>query len=81
MTPLSKPVTRRSHEMRRDRSKLRRIVVTLHPAGYIGLRLERTRREEVLSLAAAYDVAVKMRVADEKAEKARQRAEKRAARR
>lgn len=80
MTDLHKPVKRRSHEFRRDRGRLKRIVVTLYPAGMIGLRLERTRREEVLPLTAAYDVAVKMRVQHEKHEKARLRAEKRAAR-
>ena len=36
MTPLKKSVTRRSDEIYRDRSKFRRIVVTLHPAGYMG---------------------------------------------
>ena len=40
MTPLKKAVTRRSEERMRDRSKFRRIIVTLHPAGFIGLRLE-----------------------------------------
>ena len=33
MTPLKKAVTRRSEELYRDRSKFRRIVVTLYPAG------------------------------------------------
>jgi hypothetical protein len=50
MTPLKKAVTRRSEELMRDRSKFRRIVVTLYPAGFIGLRLEKCRREETLSL-------------------------------
>lgn len=73
MTDLRKPVKRRSSELKRDRGRMRRIVVTLYPAGYIGLRLERTRREETLPLQAAYDVAVKMRVAFERAERARKR--------
>ena len=52
MTPLTRKVTRRSLETYRDRSKLRRIVVTLYPTGVIGLRLEKTRQEETLSLTA-----------------------------
>jgi hypothetical protein len=81
VTDLTKRVKRRSHELKRDRGRLRRIVVTLYPSGLLGLRLERTRREEVLPFTAAYDVAVKMRVASERAEKARKRAEKRNERR
>jgi hypothetical protein len=45
MTPLKKAVTRRSHELYRDGSKFRRIIVTLHPAGFIGFRLEKCRQE------------------------------------
>jgi hypothetical protein len=69
MTPLKKSVTRRSEELYRDRSKFRRIVVTLHPAGFIGLRLEKCRHEETLSLRAAYETAVKTRVMRERAER------------
>ena len=35
MTPLKKPVGRRSEELYRDRSQYPRIVVTLYPAGFI----------------------------------------------
>ena len=59
MTPLKKAVTRRSEELYRDRSKYRRIV---YPAGFIGLRLEKCRREETLSMRAAYETAVQTRV-------------------
>lgn len=69
MTDLSKPVRRRSADYKRDGGKLRRVVVTLYPAGYIGLRLERTRREETLPITAAFDAAVKMRVAYERAQR------------
>jgi hypothetical protein len=69
MTPLKKAVTRRSDEHMRDRSKFRRIVVTLHPAGYIGLRLEKCRREETLSIRAAYETAVQTRVMRERADR------------
>jgi hypothetical protein len=62
MTPLKKAVTRRSDELYRDGSKRRRIVVTLHPAGFIGLRLEKCRREKTLSIRAAYETAVLTRV-------------------
>ena len=69
MTPQKKPLTRRSEELYRDRSKFRRIVVALHPAGFIGLRLEKCRRQETLSLRAAYETAVQTRVLRERAER------------
>lgn len=69
MTDLNKPVRRRSAATFRDRSKRRRIVVTLYPAGFIGLRLERCRREETISLEGVYEAAVKSRVAHERAQK------------
>jgi hypothetical protein len=69
MTPLKKAVTRRSEELMRDRSKYRRIVVTLYPAGFIGLRLEKCRREETLSIRGAYETAVLTRVMRERAER------------
>ena len=68
MTPLRKPVRRRSEELYRDRSKYRRIVVTLYPAGFIGLRLEKCRQEETLSIRAAYENAVQTRVMRKQAE-------------
>jgi hypothetical protein len=73
MTPLTRKVTRRSSETYRDRSKLRRIVITLYPTGVIGLRLEKTRQEETLSLTAAYEMAVRARVAFERAQKAKRK--------
>jgi hypothetical protein len=69
MTPLKRTVSRRSEELYRDRSSYRRIVVTLYPAGYIGLRLEKCRHEETLSLCAAYETAIKTRVMRERAER------------
>lgn len=74
MTPLKKAVTRRSEELYRDRSRYRRIVVTLYPAGFIGLRLEKCRHEETLSMRAAYETAVKTRVMRERAERHKNRA-------
>jgi hypothetical protein len=70
MTPLTRKVIRRSSETYRDRSKLRRIVITLYPGGVIGLRLEKTRQEETLPLRLAYETAVRARVAFERAQKA-----------
>jgi hypothetical protein len=66
VTPLTRKITRRSAVAYRDRSRLRRIVITLYPAGMIGLRLEKTRREETLPLPLAYEMAVRARVAFER---------------
>jgi hypothetical protein len=73
MTPLTRKVTRRSSETYRDRSRLRRIVITLYPAGVIGLRLEKTRHEETLPLRLAFETAVRARVAFERAQKAKRK--------
>ncbi len=71
MTPLEKPVTRRSNERVRDAGKSRRIVVTLYPNGLIGLRPERTRREETVPIDVIWLQAVKARVLAERAAKRR----------
>jgi hypothetical protein len=68
-TQLTKPVRRKSNELRRDRGKYRPIIVTLYPAGFIGLRLEGTRKEETIPIEAVYERAIKMRLAFEAAEK------------
>jgi hypothetical protein len=73
MTPLTRKVVRRSSETYRDRSRMRRIVITLYPTGVIGLRLEKTRQEETLSLAAAYEMAVRSGVAFERAQRSKKR--------
>lgn len=77
MSPLSKPVTRRSEVTKRSAGKLLRIVVTMYPDGYLGLRLERSRKEETIALAAVYDIAVKQRVAWERSQKAKAKKEAR----
>ena len=69
MTDLTRPVRRRSEQLKRSGGRFRRIVVSIYPAGFIGLRLERTRQEELLPIEAAYDVAVKMRVYSERVSK------------
>lgn len=75
-TVLNKPIKRKSHQSRREVGKLRAIIVTLYPAGFIGLRLEGTRREETIPIEAAYERAVKMRLAAEQTERLKRKAEK-----
>lgn len=70
MTPLRKPVTRKSDATVRDGSKRRALVVTLYPNDTIGLRPEKTRREEIVPLDAIYSYAVKARVRTEQRAKA-----------
>lgn len=65
MTSLTKPITRRTE----NKIQQRPIVVTLYPGGTIGLRLLKTRHEEILTVEAAYSLAVKQRIARERAEK------------
>jgi hypothetical protein len=69
MTALTKKVIRRSDTTIRDEGKSRRIVITLYPSGVIGLRPEKTRREELLTVDAAWAAAVRMRVSRERADK------------
>ena len=78
MTDLRKPVSRRTENTVRDAGRPRRLVVTLYPGDVIGLRPEKTRREERTTLAAVYDLAVKQRVALERREKKATRKARRA---
>lgn len=64
-TELKKNVSRRCLIPHRGR----RLVATLAPGDLLILRHERRRQEEVVSLAAVYDFAVRSRVAREKWEK------------
>jgi len=66
MTPLTKPV-RRVTLLRVDRS--RQAVVSLEPGDLITIRLKGTRTTEVIPIGAVYDLAVKIRVRAEKAER------------
>lgn len=68
-TPLQKKVVRRALAPHRGR----RLVVTLYPGDLIGLRHERCRAEEVVSLAGVYDFAVRMRVERERWKRAQER--------
>ena len=72
-TALAKPITRRTV----GRHRGRRLVVTLQPGDLLELRPERTRRAELVTLAAVYDLAVRMRVAGELAERRAARKAKR----
>lgn len=72
-TKLKKAVSRGTDELIRDAGKFRKLVVTIYPSGLIGIRPERTRREELMPITHIYSMAVKARVAAEKAEKAAKR--------
>lgn len=67
MTPTTKPTVRITPALVRERG-LRPLVATLH-GSLISLRPKGCRREEVVDLAAIYHMAVKQRVARERAEK------------
>ena len=65
MTDLTKRVKRRTIHPHRGR----RIVVSLLPGDVLGFREERTRREYLLSIAGAYEYAVRLEVERRRAEK------------
>lgn len=73
MTKLSKPVSRMSEAVVRDSGKLKRLVITIYPNDTIGLRPEKTRREETVTLGAVYSLAVKQRVNAERIGKREQK--------
>lgn len=78
MTPLNKPIRRVSDmSVVRDCGKTRRLVVSLYPNGLVGIRPEKTRREEYVTLEAVYGYAIKARVAKQQAERRKAKAEKR----
>ena len=69
MTPLNKPVVRKTNSTVRDRGVVRNLVVTIFPNGTVGLRPERTRQTEIVTLDSIYALAIKQRVVRERAEK------------
>lgn len=73
MTKLSKPVSRMSEATVRDSGKLKRLVITIYPNDTVGLRPEKTRREETVTLGAVYSLAVKQRVNAERIENRRKK--------
>ena len=76
-TKLTKAVRRVSlNDQVRDRSKYRPLIVTIYPGspkdgGYIGIRMQGTRREETILLDTVYYQAIRGRVFREKMEKAK----------
>lgn len=68
MTPSSRPVTRESSALVRDRGA-RPVIVTI-TGSILLLRPKGLRSEETLDIAAAWDHAVKQRLARQRAEKA-----------
>lgn len=71
MTPLSKPVRRRTLLPHR---RGKRVVVSLLPGDLLSFRDERSRREWYLPIGHAYDVAVKAFVAAQRAQRRKARA-------
>lgn len=77
-TPLKKPVKRISENNRQwSAGKSRRVIVTLYQHGFIGFRLEGTRKEETLPIGNAYAYAVRSRISHERMEKAKAKKAKR----
>lgn len=73
-TRLLKPVFREcTGASVREGSKHRALIAGLTPGDVITIRPKGTRRAEVLPVSFAYSVAVKLRVANEKAEKRKTR--------
>lgn len=67
---ISKKIVRKvDMSMVRDRGKLKALVATIYPNGTLGLRPEKTRREEVITLESCYGLAIKQRAARERAAK------------
>lgn len=69
MTPLTKSVIRRTDNRIQWPGGSKRLVVTLYPNGLIGLRPEKTRREEVIPVTHCYSIALKSRLLREREEK------------
>ena len=65
MTPLNRPLARRSIGTHRGR----RLVVILEPGDVIGFRAERTRKVFYTTLAACADMAMRQQVMAERASK------------
>jgi hypothetical protein len=80
-TALHKAVKRRTDTLVRDGGPARALIVAIYPGGYFGLRLARRRREETIDFASVYSLAVKQRVAQERAEKLAARKAAKASRR
>lgn len=81
MTRLNKPVRRLAEEsIIRDAGKLKPLVVTFYPGGFLGLRFPKSRKEELVTLTSCYKLAVMQRIAAERRDKAEAKKAKRYAR-
>jgi hypothetical protein len=68
MRELTKRFRRVTDTTINDGGRSRRLVLTVYPKrGTLGLRPERTRREEYINLDAVYETAIRIRVKKEKA--------------
>ena len=76
-TELKKPVKRKTLDRVRNGGKPRRLIVTLYPGGYIGLREEGRRKEEIVTIEGAYQYAIRNRLAVERMDKAKAKKAKR----
>ena len=68
MTDLSKKISRRVNIPLDNRITMRskdKIVVTLHPDGYIGFRSHKCRHEYQIALASCYQLAIKQEKIEE----------------
>jgi hypothetical protein len=73
MTDLLKPVSRRSHGTIFEKSKERRVIVTLIPPNVLTFRLERTKGEYALTAEKCFQLAVEASVQADKRRKAEEK--------
>ena len=69
VTILTKPVRRKTTATVREQGKSRQLTVTIYPNNTIGLRPSKLRTEEIITLDSVYALAVRQRVAKERADK------------
>ena len=74
MKKRTRPARTLSDACVRYRSKLRPIAITLYPNGMLGLRLHGTRLEVEIDPHSIYDLAMKIHVATNRAERRKGRA-------
>lgn len=76
-TKLKKPVNRITETTRRERGKNREFIVTLYPGDVIGFRFKGCRKEELLPIGLAFNMAIRLRIADDKEKRKKSRLVKR----
>lgn len=72
-TKLNKSVKRKSGAIVKDMGQYRNLIITLYSSDCIGIRPEKTRREEVININAVYQYAIRLRIQAEKQAKANAR--------